>query len=70
MSDLLPLVITALRENAFVDTKEELDDLYKRVETATSIEVIHEATSIPRDDDAEDIFLNCPRDVSNDMISF
>ena len=55
MSDLLPLVITALREKTFVDTKEELDDLYKRVETATSIEVIHEATSIPRDDDADDI---------------
>ena len=55
MSDLLPLVIAALREKTLVDTKEELDSLYKRVETSTSIEVIHEATNISGDDDEEDI---------------
>ena len=54
MSDLLPLVIAALREKTMVDTKEELDSLYKRVETSTSIEVIHEATNISGDDE-EDI---------------
>ena len=45
MSDLLPLLITALRDKTLVDTEEELNELHKRVETATSIEIIHDATN-------------------------
>jgi len=55
MSDLLPLVIAALREKCLVDAKGELDDLHKRVDTSTSIEIIHDATNISKDVDSEGI---------------
>jgi len=51
MSDLLPLLTAALRDQCLVDVKEELDGLYKRFETSTSIEIIHDAMCIPEDDD-------------------
>jgi len=61
MSDLLPLVIAALKDKSLVDAKEELDDLQRRVETFTSIEIIHGATAVPgdvfEDDDVCDIIV-------------
>ena len=54
MSDLLPLLITALRDKTLVDTEDELNELHKRVETATSIEIIHDATNEEGDDNNDD----------------
>ena len=44
MSDLLPLLVAvSVRDKVLTDAKEELEKLHKRVDVATSIEVVHDA---------------------------
>ena len=51
MSDLLPLLVaTSVRDKVLLDAKDELDNLQKRVEVATSIEIVHDATGEESDD--------------------
>jgi len=49
MSDLVPALSAVIKEKSLVDAKEELADLYKIVDTADSIEIVHEATNIEND---------------------
>jgi hypothetical protein len=41
MSDLLPLVVAALRDKSLADAKDELEDLQKRVDATSKVEIVH-----------------------------